>query len=168
MNDGARNFNIEASIAWGNDAGALPADPYAEIRRLLASGAVDEADKMCAQLAESAAPEAETQHLKAQIEMHRRDWAAAIEWLHRTTATDETRTSAWIDLGRCSSQIGKWADATMAFQRAAEMDPDSGEVYLECGICLGKQGKLQEAISQLQRSAGADNTTPDAYIQMAE
>lgn len=89
-------------------------------------------------------------YAQGQVLVRQGRFAEALPLLEKVTLADGTNPQAWLALGRCNLDLGRWQAARRAFERAGQLRP-SAEASLGTGSALVFEGRLTEAQSVVER-----------------
>jgi tetratricopeptide (TPR) repeat protein len=98
------------------------------------------------------------------IQLRRRDWAAAEEVLTRAVAADKTLAFARTLRGRARGELGKWKAAMADFEAAVKLAPQSGVAKAWRGRAKFMLGKHEAAAADLAAALESRTEKAAAWI----
>ncbi|HIJ89309.1 MAG: tetratricopeptide repeat protein [Desulfobulbaceae bacterium] len=117
----------------------------------MAEQRLDEADALFCQ-AIKLAQSAEAHANRAQLQMRRNDFGAAIVHGEAAVAKKPFLVGIWQMLARLYLRVGRGDDAIAALERAARLEPDNAMILVELGECYHLAGRQIEALDILEHA----------------
>lgn len=111
---------------------------------------------------------AKSLHTLGQLNLSRRRYAQAADYLRQALAVDGENSAVWSDLGVACLHTGKTAEAEAAFLKALECNPDQVEAMTNLGYFYLGQKDLDRAEHMLQRALRMDPEVVEIRLALVQ
>jgi tetratricopeptide (TPR) repeat protein len=85
-------------------------------------------------------------------ELWQENWSAALTCFQKTTEKNPLFTDAWVDVGYCYGNLGRYQDAVDAYKQAIKIKPDYAEAHYNLGITYCILHRYQDSIEACKQA----------------